>query len=548
MSLNQFKQFVKFTDQNSEINTQVWLYTRVSSKDQEMNKSLQNQKEYGYKYAQENRFTITNTFGQTYESASGDFSRAEFTKLINEVRKAKKKPFAILIYTLSRFSRSGGSGIALAYELIEGLGVNLIEVSSGKSTITKEGRLEIYSGLIKASQENLDRLKVTIPGMKKLLQNGDWLGVVPKGYDQYGPRVKDHKFYNPVQKVIINEEGELLKRAWKWKLQGEQDHVIISKLRELGLTISRQSLSEMWRKPFYCGIICNKMLGGEVIRGNWEGMVTEQEFWIVQEILKPNNQGYKQEKANPERPLNAFIHCAECGNKLVGYEVKKKNLHYYKCQTCKGVSINANTTQRAKAGGAHDLFKELLKEYQLSPELSNLFKQQLKLTYEALNKSGREEGAILSEQLEKLEIDLKSLKRKYAIDSDIDKEVYLEMKVELESKILGLKEKVQKSESSISNLGNYIDVSEKIVRNLSNYWASGKYEVKKKVQELVFPEGLSLDVKKRTYLTKRVNMIFQLSHSISKTKDSKKTNGNRDFLLPSSLVAGARLELTTFGL
>src|ERR1700752_168719 len=176
MSLEKFKEFTKKTIIEDTVTKNVWVYTRVSSKDQEMNKSLETQKSWAYKYAEKEGYSIIETFGGTYESASGDFTRKEFNKLLARVRAVRKKPFAILIYTMSRFSRSGGGGISLAHELVDELGVNLIEISTGKNTITQEGRLEIYRGLITASQENLDRLKVTIPGMIAFSKQGNRLG------------------------------------------------------------------------------------------------------------------------------------------------------------------------------------------------------------------------------------------------------------------------------------------------------------------------------------------------------------------------------------
>src|ERR1035437_9366445 len=118
MGLDQFKDFGKRKVEKQEKNNYVWIYTRVSSKDQESNKSLANQTDAGNRYAGENGYEINNTFGGTYESASGDFTRTEFSKRINEIRVARKNPFAILIFTMSRFSRTGGKGIALADELI----------------------------------------------------------------------------------------------------------------------------------------------------------------------------------------------------------------------------------------------------------------------------------------------------------------------------------------------------------------------------------------------------------------------------------------------
>jgi len=64
---------------------------------------------------------------------------------------------------------------------------------------------------------------------------------------------------------------------------------------------------------------------------------------------------------------------------MSGYEVKSKNLHYYKCQTCKGISINSNTP-RIKfpdKTGAHELFLSLLSSYELSPEMVDPFKLQI---------------------------------------------------------------------------------------------------------------------------------------------------------------------------
>jgi len=36
-----------------------------------------------------------------------------------------------------------------------------------------------------------------------------------------------------------------------------------------------------------------------------------------------------------------------------------------------------------------------------------------------------------------------------------------------------------------------------IAQNISNYWGSGNLEIEKRIQDLMFPEGVSLDVKNR---------------------------------------------------
>ena len=545
MGLSDFNQFVKTKNKVEQTNRDVWVYTRVSTKDQQANKSLQSQKDEGLRYAKEHNYNITRYFGGTYESASGDFTRKEFTKLISEVKASRKRPLAIMIFTINRFSRTGGGGVSLANELVETLNTNLIEISSGKNTLTEEGKLEIYRGLIKARQENLDRLKVTIPGLKKHLEEGGWLGNVPKGYVQFGKRVRAASRYSEKQIIKINEEGLILKKAWKWKLDGDRDCEILKRLEELGLKMTKQALSEMWRNPFYCGINVHGMLD-KPVKGNWEKLVSEQDFMYVLEILKGNKFGYTHSNSDYRRPLTAFIRCHKCNGKMAGYEVKNKGKHYYKCQKCLKVSINTETTVRGV--GANNLFKDLLTSYQLSPDLAEAFKEQLKLTYSTLNEESEDETAILEKQLAKEEADFKKLKRKYALEDNIDGDIYTELCNDFEAKIDNLKHKINNASKKISNLDNYINISTEIAQNISKYWLSEDLETSIRLQELVFPEGIVIDSENRQYLTPKCNQLFSSNAVISMISEGVKKNGTDKKSMPSCVVARSRLELPTFGL
>jgi len=181
-NLEYFKKFNPLPEE-PKLNNNVWLYTRVSSKEQyDNNSSITTQKLSAKEYVTENNYKIDKTFGGTYESAKGDFTRKEFTKLISEVKQSRNKPFEILIFKVNRFSRSGGGAIALLNELIHKYGVHLIEISSGKNTTTQLGEYEIMQMLLSAKKENMARLDVTIPGMKAFIREGNWLGTAPRGY------------------------------------------------------------------------------------------------------------------------------------------------------------------------------------------------------------------------------------------------------------------------------------------------------------------------------------------------------------------------------
>lgn len=440
---------------------------------------------------------------------------------------------------MSRFSRSGGSGIALAHELVDELGVHLIEVSTGKNTMTEEGKLEIYQGLIRSRQDNLDRLKVTVPGMRKMLQAGHALGRVPKGYVHYGPRDKDIKYFSPTQRIEFSEEAPMIRKAWDWKLQGVSCVMIRAKLADLGVMMSKQQISKMWRNPFYCGVNMNRLLGDEIVEGNWPRMVTDKEFMRVQEIMKGNKFGYKNELSNRFRPLMGFALCSKCEGKMSGYEVIAKGLHYYKCQKCADATISADggAGLRSKGKSAHHLFQEELAKYTLLPGNKKLFEMQLELTYSCLEREQKKDLPLLKMRLEKLQGDMKNLQRKFAVEG-LDKNFYMEFKAELDIQINDVMQQLEKSQNSISNLKKFISTSSMMAENLSDYWARGGLEVKKRIQQLLFPEGIVIDTKKREVLTKKVNAVFYLTAHLSRLAEGINENSPVVLTEESPLVAG----------
>ena len=116
MGIDNFKKFQREKIIEKIEVKEIWGYTRVSSKLQLVNNSLEEQRSEIAQYAIKKGYTLKNILGGTYESASGDFTRKEFTKLLEEVKSAKKKPFTIAIKFISRFSRTGGNAITIVQD------------------------------------------------------------------------------------------------------------------------------------------------------------------------------------------------------------------------------------------------------------------------------------------------------------------------------------------------------------------------------------------------------------------------------------------------
>lgn len=492
---------------------------------------------------------LTGRHGGIHESAKSDFTREQFINLLDDAMDRSPKPFGIVVWSISRFSRSGAKGIGILCELFEEHGIHLIEASSGLDTTTERGYHSIVEKLLKSREENLIRKEIILPGMVNFLSKGNRFGRVGFGYDHYGPRVKDPQFLAPTQRLVINEQGKLLRDAFQYKLTGNYSDVSIIKIMgKRGLKITKQRISSVWRNPFYCGILISSLLkDGEPIIGNWEPLISQNDFWKLQDILNVRSSGYQHQKVADYKPLNRLVKCNDCGTYLVGYLVKKKNLGYYKCPDCNGVSMNCETTPKAKRIGAHDLFTTLIEKYQVQPQFKNLLITQLSKIYGYYNTTENQKGNDCKKKFDDLNKKLHELKLKYGL-GDLDKDVYEIAKVELDKQIVMQQQELNKTLPEISNLEKLIEKSVERLQNISKIWGSVGLEDKRNLQQTLFPDGIYYDVKNHQYLTKEINSFVLLSNTISKDYEVKKKGINQVEPEISPSVAGSGVEPETFGL
>ena len=545
--LDSFKVFQKTDKEEIIVNKVLIGYTRISSKQQESNYSIADQEKSLREYALQNNYEMREIIGGVSESAKGDFTRKEFKRLFDTIKHKKNRPYAVAVKFTSRFSRSGGNAIGLLSQMIEDLNVHLLETSSGLCTDNPKDKNEIYRKLLEAHEENEQRKKVIIPGLISFLEAGNHLGSVPFGYVKYGPRVVDFDRMAKEQRIEINKEGKLFQLAWQWKLQGEA-HVTISKrLADLGVNLNHKRLTVLFRNPFYCGVLVNSFLK-EPKEGNWEPLVSMEVFWKVQALLAPQTLGtYQISNSNDARPLARHLICSQCNNLLTGYEVKKKRKHYYKCNVCRGVSLNAETSPKSPQMGINDTYKKLLESVQLKGKYTDLFKYQLLKLFRYQN---AEHEMALTEQKTKLGdlmIKKNKLEEKYIYGDDITKEVYKQRSSQLEWEINATHQKIADLENKLSNHDVFIDKAMNVCENLSKYWEFGTSENKQRIQKMLFPEGLYIVPEKRTYLTQNMNQVFQLIPlftGVSEGRKTKKVTISDDFSL---LVAGSRIELPSAG-
>jgi len=541
--LDFFRKFVANSEPEVNHNHEVWSYSRVSSKEQfEQNSSVLRQIEANKQCAVDRNFSIVEEFGGTYESAKSDFTRKEFTRLIDKVKKSRKKPYAILVFKMSRFSRSGGNAIGLVSYLVDELKVHLIEVSSGLDTTTERGKAAIWESLFHAFKENLERKEIIVPNMIAFVKAGNWFSKAPEGWDHYGPRVSNERFLSKKQRIILNDNGRILREAWQWKISGMfSDAQIHQKLQTRGIKMTKQKISAMWKNPFYCGINTNK-LAGEPVLGNWEPMVSVDDFMKVQRLLEKNPSGYQHKKEVDDRPLTRLLRCNICNCYMVGYKNNKKGLHYYRCLKCNGVSLSAKTIPRGIKKSAEKLFVELLEQFQINPELTPLIELQLTKLFKHYNKYSYSEQKKWEHELNKTEQQIKKLKIRLGL-SEIDKETYDLTLEHLSNQLLAIGKELNNGKLTISNLDELLRKSLERLENLSEMWVSSDLQEKRRMHKTMFPEGIFYDPIKHQYLTRQINSYVELVASISTDYEAKKNRTLQTNVKESCPVSGSRLEL-----
>ena len=501
-----------------------FVWTRVSSAHQcKEGHSLDYQKRMCIEYAEKNNIQVVDFLGGTFESAK------EEGKLYQEmIDKALKDADVniILVDRLDRFSRTGLQAM-VTKDMLKQRGKYLISVSEEIDPDSNSGELTQNLRLIFANFENDVRAGSIVKGMKECIHQGYWYNILPTGYNRRKVG-KDHI-------ITVNQDGELLRQAFTWKAYKNITNTeILNRLQARGLTLTKQTLSDIFKNPFYCGYIIHAYTDYELRKGKQEILISETIFKIVNGI--ETNSGYTQDKGNELYPLNNFIKCPQCSvnasvNHFTGYERVKKNsgktYYYYKCNT-KGCKCNTNLEQM------HNKFADRLYSYSLPNEVKPIFSKVLTKLFKEQNQTNLQQYKELSSKLTKLENQIKEVSLKYGLGK-INDEVYNITITQLKEDKDILSKEVNRLQQTVSNSQEYIDKSIEMACNIGGLWKSGDYNMRKKIQKLTYPSGIFYDKEIGQYRTNGENKVFELFNNISTTYQDIKTT-DKPFLSDLSEV------------
>ena len=206
--MEELKSFGKGKKKTLKVGGRAVIYQRVSSKEQEDGFSPETQLERCYEWASNHSYEVVKCFQGEHESAKSDATRKRFNEMLKYVKDKKNRIDAVIVYSTSRFSRTGTSSFSIVDEL-ESKGVTVYSATSSYDARTADGKMLQGMELLMANHDNTIKSQAVKDNGARALRSGRWIHEVPRGYDMKTTRTR--------QTITVNAEGELIRKAFKMK-------------------------------------------------------------------------------------------------------------------------------------------------------------------------------------------------------------------------------------------------------------------------------------------------------------------------------------------
>lgn len=423
------------------------IYIRVSTDEQAIKGySMKNQEDRLVQYCEGNNIAVLQVIREDHSAKT--FNRPEWKIMLKSFNhKKSERPDLVLFTRWDRFSRNAGD----AYYMIAYLKQMCIEVQAIEQMLDlsiPENKLVLALYLAVSEVEN-DRRALNIKrALHKARQEGRWMGPAPKGYVN---RTTETGYK---QIVPVEPEATMIRNIFSQIAEG---NVSVRGMHRIAVKSGfKCSLNNFWcllRNPVYCGKIKVPDFENDksrIVPGTHKGLVSENLFNKVQEVLDGRTKKVIPKNKNAYFPFRGVFICPECSHMLTG-SASKGNRYYYEYYHCyNGCNF------RIRASKINDQFLELLKGLNPSEIIINLFR----IIIKTRSDSERKDYAVKQHQIRK---DLehlfnRSIKvKELLLRGDIDDDDFNVIKSDCETKINSMGNNLQQVALEIIGLQNDID-------------------------------------------------------------------------------------------
>jgi site-specific DNA recombinase len=464
------------------------IYCRVSSKEQVEGTSLESQELACQEYARRNQIEVLKVFVEKGESAKFA-DRTQLLELMEFCRDRRNAVERMLVWKVDRLARNVGDHFNIKATLLK-QGVQVVSVTEPIDA-NPEGKLleTILAGF--AQFDNDLRAARTVQGMRRKIHEGIFPWKPPLGYKSVS---------QPGNKKTLPDEPDqpvfgLLQKAWQEYATGAYTKAEILRLLKArgmrtknGEPISKQSVDNMLRDPFYAGIIQDPWSKGEDHLGQHIPLVSKETFAQIQEVVHRRNRSIRHQRLRPEFPLRVFARCATCEHYLTGAFSRGRS-KYYPYYRCFNASCSGPTNY--SAGEVHAEFTNFL--VSMTPDRSAI--QRIRDAVTAASRE-RARGRDTLREKHKLEVQRLHQQERQLIQMRMDQlltnDEFLSQKSILTNR-LGELEAVELSDrTDANNLQDRLDEICEPLTRLNATWEEILPAVKQRFQRLILPAGFAV--------------------------------------------------------
>jgi site-specific DNA recombinase len=467
------------------------IYTRVSSEEQVSNLSLDVQEKTCREYCARNGWTVETVYREEGESAK-TADRTALRKLLAALRARPGVIEYVVVYDTSRFARDVYVHASLK-QLLMKAGARLraatqpLEDSAAGRAI--EGVFAVFNQL-----DNELRAEKVTAGMKETVARGRWPWAAPLGYKN------DRR---DGRKVVVFDDlrARLMKKAYEAVANGDAPADVLRTVTALGLLSKKgyplrlQELTKLLRNPFYKGVAKSKAWGIET-RGEHEPLVDPGTWARVQlhlggRAVAPGRPARK--KQHPEFPLRGFVRCAACGAPLTASNSRGKMGRTYPYYRCWQKTCTAKAQIRAER--LEEQLTQLLRRIELAPGMVRLVEAALLDIWNDLRAAAAQETVAVRRRIADLEHRKKRFIEAYVVEQAIDRETYQREVAAADEALTLLNLELHDAALEDLDLEAALGFANHVLTRTSTLWEAATSDQKRRLQTLIFPEGLTFDGK-----------------------------------------------------
>ncbi len=484
------------------------IYTRVSSKRQVENMSLEQQLKVCETYCLNNDLTVDEIFTDGGISAK-TVDRKKFQEMLEYCRKNRTNIDAVVVFKLDRFARSVQDHAAVA-AILKKLNISLLSATEMTGdTITGVLMEHVLSSF--AEFDNSMRSERCRAGMKARAMSGAWVASPPIGYANCRDPAK-----SPTLKFSDDGNAERIALFFETFAKGNhRQSDAIQLANKLGIRTSndkplgKNGVIGMLHNIVYTGYIKSNLTDNKRVKGLHPPIISYDLFLMVQAVLDGRARKNTPEKRlNVDFPLRRYLKCGLCGHPMTASRNRgRKGVYYpaYSCSKCKKGEIGA--TVRIPAEQAHDEFEKLLTLLQPAKWICDAFREVVIRRWSYEFREVQNQRRRIDNEIAVLENRKNSLVDKL-LDGDIKGPVYEETERRIFLQRLDLDKEREALKSTEQNKESIVDEAIRFISNANALWVNSPLEDRQRFQKLVFQQGIFINAD-RSFGTTKLSPIFE---------------------------------------